>query len=50
MLSQDKVIMFLYLIDARNLPSKDTFSDTDTYLIVKAGKKEISLKKNTVDD
>jgi hypothetical protein len=30
--------MYLYVIEAANLPPKDTFSNSDPYLKVKAGK------------
>jgi hypothetical protein len=36
-MSESKIHMFLYIIEAANLPSKDEFSLSDPYLIVKFG-------------
>jgi hypothetical protein len=38
-----KVHMFLYIIEAANLAQKDMFSNSDPYLVVKAGKQKQSF-------
>lgn len=38
-MKKGKIIMFLYVIEAANLPSKDAFSNSDPYLVVRGGKK-----------
>lgn len=40
-----KIHMFLYIIEAANLPQKDQFSNSDPYLVVKAGKQKVSFQK-----
>ena len=38
MINKGKVHMYLYIIEAANLPKKDAFSNSDPFLIVKSGK------------
>lgn len=37
--------MYLYVIEAANLPPKDNFSHSDPYLVVKGGKQKQSFEK-----
>ena len=36
--------MFLYIIDAKDIPDKDIGSRSDPYIVVNIGNKEISVK------
>ena len=38
MVTKNIVHMFLYIIEAANIPPKDNFSHSDTYLVVRTGK------------
>lgn len=37
--------MYLYVIEAANLPPKDNFSHSDPYLVVRAGNQKVSFEK-----
>lgn len=43
LVKKGKVHMFLYIIEAANLPPRDLFGNSDPYLIVKAGKQKVSF-------
>lgn len=45
LLKKGKVHMYLYIIEAANLPPKDEFSHSDPYLVIKAGNKKQSFEK-----
>jgi Ca2+-dependent lipid-binding protein len=45
-----KVHMFLYIIEAANLAQKDILSNSDPYLVVKAGKQKQSFEKEYFED
>jgi hypothetical protein len=35
--------MYLYILEAYNIPSKDMFSKSDPYIVVKVGKKTFNV-------
>lgn len=49
-MKKGKIVMFLYVIEAANLPSKDSFSNSDPYLVVRSGKNKISFEKEYFND
>lgn len=42
-MTKSRVKMFLYVIEAASLPTKDTFSLSDPYLIIKCGDQVVDV-------
>jgi hypothetical protein len=45
-----KIHLFLYIIEAANLPQKDTFSHSDPYIALKTGNKTLSFEDEYFED
>lgn len=45
-----KVHLYLYIIEAANLPQKDSFSNSDPYIVVRTGNQKLSFEKEYFED
>lgn len=50
LMRKGKICMYLYVIEAANLPSKDALSNSDPYLVVRGGKNKVSFEKEYFED
>ena len=45
-----KVYMYLYIIEAANLPPRDEFSHSDPYIVIRAGNRVLDLSEEFKED
>lgn len=50
LMKKGKICMYLYIIEAANLPPKDNFSNSDPYIVVRAGNQKLSYEKEYFND
>ena len=49
-MTNTKLKVFLYVIEGASIPSKDQFSLSDPYLVIRCGDTVIDLEKYAIDD
>lgn len=48
--TNNTVHMYLYILEAANLPPKDNFSNSDAYIVIKTGSQKIDYEDEHIDD